>query len=58
MEDHNPVEVKDIGNYYGGLKLKREGGVDYWSIENWDGEHWFECPASVANAIREAGIAE
>lgn len=50
--DHDPMPVGDIGNYYGGLFLKRENGVDYWSIENYDGFHWEACDPAVARAIR------
>ena len=52
VEDHEPVGVGKIGNYYGGLSLKREGGVDFWSIENYDGDDWEAIPASLANELR------
>jgi hypothetical protein len=41
------TEIGEIGNYYGGLSVKREGGKCYWSIENWDGDHWHEIPDSL-----------
>lgn len=50
--DHEPMEIEGIGNYYGGLSLKRENGIDFWSIENWDGHHWIVVPAYVADALR------
>ena len=36
-----------IGNYYGGLNIKKENGLFYWSIENYDGNHWEEIPESL-----------
>lgn len=50
--DHAETRIGDIGNYYGGLMLCREDGVDYWAIENWDGCSWHECPPKVAAALR------
>ena len=44
IEDHDEIDIKGIGNYYGCLSVKVEGGVPYWSIENWDGHHWDEIP--------------
>lgn len=38
------TQIGDIGNYYGSLSVKAENGKFYWSIENWDGEHWDEIP--------------
>jgi hypothetical protein len=33
--------VGEIGNYYGGLNVKRgEDGYLYWGIENYDGIGW------------------
>lgn len=51
--NHEPIRIGEIGNYYGGLSLKREDGKDLWSIENWDGEDWQDCPAAVADALRQ-----
>jgi hypothetical protein len=44
MDDSKTRQISDIGNYYGCLKVKQEGGEFAWSIENWDGEHWEEIP--------------
>lgn len=52
VADHDSVGIGDIWNYYGGLNLKREGGVDYWSIENYNGDHWYVVPEHVAAALR------
>lgn len=35
-------EIGTIGNYYGCLEVKEEGGKYFWSIENWDGHTWEE----------------
>lgn len=29
--------IGEIGNYYGGLSVKEEDGLFFWSIDNWDG---------------------
>lgn len=50
--DHPAISIGNIGNYYGGLILKREGGIDYWAIENFDGDDWEECDPHVASALR------
>jgi len=52
--DHDLIEVEGPGNYYGSLRIKREKGIDYWSIENHDGDHWYVCDPAVASAIRAA----
>jgi hypothetical protein len=41
VADHEPVEIPGVHNYYGGLSVKREGGIAFWSVENYDG-HYFE----------------
>jgi len=41
------TDIGDIGNYYGGLSVKKEDGKFYWSIDNWDGQHWEEIPESL-----------
>lgn len=40
LEDHKEVRVGDIGNYHGGLKVKVENGMPYWSITNWNSDNW------------------
>lgn len=50
--DHEEMDIGTISNFYGGLQLKREGGKDYWGIENYDGTRWEECPSAVASALR------
>ena len=33
-------EIGHIGNYYGGLQLKKKKGKYYWGIEDWDDTRW------------------
>ena len=56
--DHKEMSVGNVGNYYGGLWIKRDGGVDYWSIEDWDGHRWEEIPTSLADELRALGSAK
>ena len=48
-----PIETRigEIGNYYGGLSIKRDGERRYWSIENYDGHGWDEIPADLYDAL-------
>ncbi|MFJ1573019.1 hypothetical protein ACIOAU_15770 [Pseudomonas sp. NPDC088322] len=43
--------IGDIGNAYGGLAVKQEGGKFFWSIENWDGYEWQEIPKSLFDEL-------
>ena len=36
------IRIGDIGNHYGGLEVKEEGGKYFWGIENYDGTYWEE----------------
>lgn len=38
------MEIGNIGNYYGGLNIKKENNKYYWGIENYDGIKWEEIP--------------
>jgi hypothetical protein len=41
-------EVGSIGNYYGGLAVKKEGDQFYWGIMDWDDDYeWQEIPESL-----------
>jgi len=40
-------QIGNIGNYYGGLAVKKENGLFYWGIENWDGTSWDQIPESL-----------
>jgi len=43
--------IGEIGNYYGGLSIKKEDGRCYWSIENHDGHNWEPCPEYLFDAL-------
>ncbi len=45
------LEIGDISNYYGGLKIRKLNGICYWSIGNHDGEHWRIIPDSLYQAL-------
>ena len=51
--DVAPFEVGGIGNYYGGLSIKRENGTPYWGIENYDGTYWEEISEELYNLLKE-----
>lgn len=40
-------EVGLIGNFYGGLSIKKVDNKYFWSIENYDGYEWEEIPESL-----------
>lgn len=42
-----------IGNYYGCLKTKEENGMYFWSVEDWDGEHWEEITKELYIALEK-----
>lgn len=44
-------QIGEIGNYYGSLCVKAESGRCYWSIENYDGDHWEEIPQYLFDAL-------
>jgi hypothetical protein len=44
-------EIGNIGNYYGGLHIKKVNDKFYWSIENYDGHDWEEIPESLYNEL-------
>lgn len=43
--------IGNIGNYYGGLNIKKDDDKYYWSIENYDGDDWEEIPESLYNEL-------
>ena len=52
------VELKEdeilsfkVANHYGGLNLTYDGKSYYWSVENYDGDHWEEIPKYLALAL-------
>ena len=48
---HNVISVGKIGNYYGGLNIKKVGEQCYWSIEDWNGDDWEEIPQCLYDAL-------
>ena len=40
-------DIGEIGNCYGGLSVKEEGGKFFWSIGDWSGEHYMPIPESL-----------
>lgn len=44
--------VGDVGNYYGGLAIRCRNGKPEWSIEDWGGHDWRDCPLPVFEALR------
>ena len=45
------MRIGGIGNYYGNLEVKEEGGLYYWAIENHDRIDWEEIPESLYNEL-------
>lgn len=43
--------IGTIGNYYGGLSVKEDGGKYFWSIENYTGYNWEEIPKYLYDAL-------
>lgn len=46
-------DIGEVGNYYGGIAIKEEGGFLYWSIENYDGHNWEPCPEYLFKALSQ-----
>ena len=51
MSDMVERDIGSIGNYYGCLAVKVEGGRFFWSIENYDGHNWEEIPKFLFDAL-------
>lgn len=51
MEKEAPKTVGEIGNYYGGLAVRKNGNKFEWGIENWDGTNWEEIPEYLYQAL-------
>jgi len=43
--------IGGIGNYYGGLEVRKEQDSYYWCIPNYDGEDWDEIPKSLYDEL-------
>jgi hypothetical protein len=44
-------EMKDVGNYYGGLNVKEVDGKYFWAIENYDGTDFEEIPKALYDEL-------
>lgn len=44
-------EIGKCGNYYGGLTVKYVDDKYYWSIEDYDGHHWYEIPKYLYDSL-------
>ncbi len=51
-------QIGDIGNYYGGLWVKQQGGKFYWAIEDYDGIYWEEIPQHLYDALNRFNEAD
>jgi len=52
-DDMDETRVDDeIGNYYGGLHMKKVDGQYFWGIENYKGISWSPIPAYVGDSLR------
>ena len=46
------TEIKDVGNFAGGLKVRSVNGtLFYWSIEDWQGDQWFDISEDLYNLL-------
>jgi len=50
-EEELHISCGGIGNYYGGLELKKDDDKYYWGIENYNGISWQEIPQSLYEEI-------
>ena len=50
-DDPKTIEIGCIGNYYGGLHVRKVGSKREWAIENWDGFLWLEISESLYEAL-------
>jgi hypothetical protein len=48
---NNIIQVENIENYYGGLLIKEDKGLFYWSIEDYTGIDWEPIPKSLYDEI-------
>lgn len=54
LEDIECTEVGEIGNYYGGLNIKRTSSASYWVIEKHNGieeEDWCEISSALFDEL-------
>ena len=50
-DDIEAINVGDIGNYEGGMIIRRTRGVCEWCIEGSHGRHWEPCPNDIFDAL-------
>lgn len=43
--------IGDISNYYGKLWVQERDNKFYWSIDDWDGDSWFEITKELYDAL-------
>lgn len=51
MEKSKEIRVNNIGNYYGNLLIKQEGGKCWWVIEDYTAHDWREIPRELFEAL-------
>ena len=49
------MQIGDVGNYYGGLHVKEQGGKFWWAVENYDGFHWEEITERLYRELMKFG---
>ena len=46
------INIGNIGNYYGGLRVKQGGDKKYyWGIADWDTTRWHEIPKPLFTSL-------
>ena len=45
------TRIGNIGNYHGGLSVKKEDGKFYWGIQDWDDTSWEEISETLYDAL-------
>lgn len=45
------IDIGDIGNSYGGLVVKEDGGLFFWGIKDYYGIDWEEIPKSLFDEL-------
>lgn len=51
MKNGEILSVPDVGNYYGGLSVRKVNDLYEWSIRDWDGDNWSSIPDYLAEAL-------
>ncbi len=51
MYEITRIDTNRLGNYYGGLSVKKEDGKFFWAIENYDGYDWVEIPRELYETL-------